>query len=44
MRIILEDKRGDGREFKRVERADKRDIRDRRRAKTARLRLSNAVI
>lgn len=44
MRIILEDKTGKGRDLKRVERADKRDIRERRRAKTARLRLSNAVI
>lgn len=33
MRIILEDKTGYGRGLKRVERADKRDIRKARRAK-----------
>ena len=43
MRIILEDKKGDGRKFKRVERADKRDIKRRRRAKLSRLRLTGAI-
>ena len=44
MRIILEDKRGNGRDYKRVERADKRDIKRRRKAKLSRLRLSHAII
>lgn len=39
MRIVLEDKKGYGREFKRVERADKRDIREARRNKQARRNL-----
>lgn len=38
MRIILEDKKGFGRDFKRVERADKRDRREARRNKQARRR------
>ena len=38
MRIILEDKTGYGRELRRVERADKRDIRKARRDKEARRR------
>lgn len=36
MRVILEDKTGHGREFRRVERADKRDRKEQRRAKEAR--------
>jgi hypothetical protein len=44
MRMILEDKTGQGREFRRVDRADKRDIRAKRRAKMAHQRLANAVI
>ena len=46
MRIILEDRKGRGldRDFKRVERADKRDIRRRRKAKLSRLRLSGAIV
>lgn len=39
MRIILEDKRGYGRDIKRVERADKRERKEQRRAKDARRRL-----
>lgn len=40
MRIVLEDKKGYGREgdMRRVERADKRDIRNARRAKEAQRR------
>lgn len=38
MRIILEDKKGHGRELKRVERADKRDRKEQRKAKAARRR------
>lgn len=33
MRIILEDKKGFGRDLKRVDRADKRDRREQRKAK-----------
>jgi hypothetical protein len=44
MRIILEDRKGDGRDFKRIERADKRDIKRRRKAKLSRLRLSGAIV
>lgn len=46
MRIILEDRKGFGldRDFRRVERADKRDIKRRRKAKRSRLLLSGAVI
>lgn len=46
MRIILEDKKGRGldRDFKRVERADKRDIKRRRKAKLSRLRLTGAIV
>ena len=44
MRIIFKDKKGDGRDFKRIERADKLDIQHRRRAKQSRLLLSNAIL
>jgi hypothetical protein len=44
MRIIFEDKKGHGRDWKRVDRADKRDIKRRRKAKLSRLRLSAAII
>jgi hypothetical protein len=39
MKIILEDKKGYGRELKRVERADKRDRKAQRKAKNARRNL-----
>lgn len=39
MKIILEDKRGYGRDFKRIERADKRERKEQRRAKADRHRL-----
>lgn len=44
MRITFVDKRGDGRDFKRVERADKKDIQRRRKAKLSRLRIAGAMI
>lgn len=39
MRIILEDKKGYGRELRRIERADKRDRKEQRKSKDARRRL-----
>jgi hypothetical protein len=46
MRIIFEDRKGHGldRDAKRVERADKRDIARRRKAKLSRLRLTGAIV
>lgn len=43
MRIIFEDRK-QGHASKRIERADKRDIQRRRRAKVSRLRFSGAII
>lgn len=43
MRIVLEDRRGDGRKLKRVERLDKREIARRRKAKLSRFRLTGAI-
>jgi len=44
MRIIFKDKKGEGRDLKRIERADKLEIRRNRRAKQSHLFLANAVL